>query len=220
MKRANRREVHPTAARCEVKLCASLLTPYGTDPSLLATPWTGTLQYSDEDEKIELTLASGSWYTLDFERCDQGDSSAMEVLDATSQDLAVFMELFDRDRSLRDKFEEAGAYLGLLICDRISVPEEHRGRKFGLLLQSLVIEELGGITRLPVCTPAAFEVPPDSPERAAADRCNARLWKAFGFKQHTKEVFWIPSMLQTVASHNVRRYSEAVDKAAPITVVV
>ncbi len=41
---------------------------------------------------------------------------------------------------------------GILICDRISVPEPFRGRKFGLLPEALVIEQLGGITRLPVCT--------------------------------------------------------------------
>jgi hypothetical protein len=36
-------------------------------------------------------------------------------------------------------------------------------------------------------SPAAFEVPGDSPERPAADRRNVKLWKAFGFHRFRQD---------------------------------
>jgi hypothetical protein len=138
----------------------------------------------------------------------------MEVLDADSADSEVFGAMLDDDGQVLEKFHEYGYCGGLLICDRVSVPQAFRGRKFGCLLVAAVIQQMGS-NRLVVTTPAAFEIEARTPERKRADERNRRLWKKFGFVRHTQEAWWLPN--STATEGLVERYAALVEAAPAIT---
>src|SRR5579884_1531487 len=83
---------------------------------------------------------------------------------------------------------------GMVVADRVSVPPPYRGRKYGLLLTTLVLLELGR-WRVAVAMPAAFEVEPGSPGREEADRRNIRLWEAFGFVRFADNAYYLDTGL-------------------------
>lgn len=150
-------------------------------PDLIWTTWDAKLVYEDEDLGLEVTLAEARFGTVDFDRLESADIPLDEALDEYSEDYTPFCSMADGfgiSDSLQDKL--ASYPTGMVVVDRVSVPSEYRGRKYGLLLTTLVLIELGR-QRLAVAMPAAFEVKPGSPGRKEADRRNVKLWETFGF---------------------------------------
>lgn len=173
---------------------------------------------SDEDLP-DLVLAEARCGTVDFDRLSQAGIGLDEALDAYSGDFEEFCTMAD-GFGITDELQDAlESYArGIVVLDRVTVPELLRGRRFGLLLSSLVLRELGW-QRLAVAMPAAFEVEPRSPARPSADERNVRLWTEFGFQRYRNEgIYFLDTGLNTL-DNNVRRYRSAVDDGAPIVVL-
>jgi hypothetical protein len=140
--------------------------------------------------------------------------SPVEVLDAHSRDFSVFCNLFDQEAELKEELQEYGYCAGLLICDRVWVPDALRGRKFGPLLMASVIAELG-LDRLVVCTPGAFDLPEDA-KRAPVIERNEKIWGQFGFQEYAPEVWWLPQGIDR-AYEMTDHYAKLVSEAEPLT---
>jgi hypothetical protein len=209
---------------CEIKLGTRRIAT-GDDSDRLITLWSGALIYPAETVGYELdsdtggseydledvVLAEGRFATIDLWRFRHSHEAVVFALDGESADFEVFAGLFDDDDNVKDDF---GDYVpGLLICERVSVPLAFRGRKFGPLLMAGVIAELAE-SRLPVCTPGAFDVP-DEDRDGVIDR-NQVIWGTFGFERYTDDIWWLPDSPE-VAYENIDRYAKLASEAEPIT---
>jgi hypothetical protein len=184
-------------------------------PDLIWTIWDAKLVYGYEDLGHQITLAEARFGTVDFDRLEATNIRLDEALDEYSQDYTPFCSMADGfgiSDSLQDRL--ASYATGLVVVDRVSVVPEHRGRKSGLLLTTLVLVELGR-QRVAVAMPAAFEVEPGNPRRAEADRRNARLWEAFGFVRFADNAYYLDTNLTTLGE-NLERFKSAMEAGPPI----
>lgn len=214
--------VHPESADLSVELSGTVVI--SDEPDLIWTTWEGRLVFPAEllsdlldREMPDLVLADGRWASVDFERLQKAGVPLVEALDAYSEDFVEFCSMADGYRITDELQDRLMAYVGgMVIADRVSVPDAFRGRKYGLLLMSLVLQELGR-GRLAVAMPAAFEVPPGSPGRQEADRRNARMWETFGFERYRGDAYFLNTALTTLED-NVARFKLAVEAAEPIRI--
>lgn len=184
-------------------------------PDLIWTTWDAKLVYGDEDLGLEVALAEARFGTVDFDRLESADIPLDEALDEYSEDYTPFCSMADGfgiSDSLQDKL--ASYSTGMVVVDRVSVPSEYRGRKYGLLLATLVLVELGR-QRVAVAMPAAFEVEPGSPGRGEADRRNVKLWEAFGFVRFADDAYYMDTDLTTLGK-NLERFKSEIENAPPI----
>lgn len=215
--------VHPDPSDLSVELTGTI--PVEEEIDLVWTAWEARLVYSAEmlsddlgtdDSLPELVLAEGKFASIDFERLREAGFSLDEALDAYSQDYAEFCVMADDDGIADDLQDVLAQYAtGMVIADRIRVPEPFRGRRYGLFLTTVVLIELGR-QRVAVAMPAAFEVQPGSPDREDADRRNAELWKAFGFEQYRQDQVCFLDTGTNVLEENLRQFKAEIEAASPI----
>jgi hypothetical protein len=217
------------------------------------TFWDATLEHviydddliDDDEERLEtadfveidhVTVASGSWCTMDFDRTGPLDPWLLD----TQALLQVLLSQAE-DNILRPEISKTGNYTGLLFCETLSVQNAYRGHKFGLLLEAMVIQELAGTRRLPVCLPDFKIVTGDyfaylEPKRTGGRRSIddperiRRICKEFGFRRRrvshrpgnggpiSTDVYWLPNGDNKVARRNVWRYLGAAEAAGPIKI--
>lgn len=184
-------------------------------PDLIWTTWDAKLIYGDEDLGNEATLAEARFGTVDFDRLESSNISLDEALDEYSEDYTPFCSMADGFGicdSLQDRL--ASYPTGMVVVDRVSVVPAYRGRKYGLLLTTLVLAELGR-QRVAVAMPAAFEVEPGSPGRKEADRRNVKMWEAFGFVRFADDAYYLDTDLTTL-DENLARFRSEIEDAPPI----
>lgn len=184
-------------------------------PDLIWTIWDAKLVYGDEDLGHEVTLAEAHFGTVDFDRLEAADIRLDEALDEYSEDYTPFCSMAD-GYGISDSLQQrlASYATGMVVVDRVSVGPDYRGRKYGLLLTTLVLAELGR-QRVAVAMPAAFEVEPGSPGRAEADRRNVRLWEAFGFVRFADNAYYLDTALTTLGE-NLARFKSEMESGPPI----
>jgi GNAT superfamily N-acetyltransferase len=219
------RAIHPESRDLTVELRATV--PLADEPDSIWTKWTAQLKYpgeliagdldeDDEDDPPNLVLATAAYGSVDFQRLLDVGIPLLEALDADSGDYAAYCPMASGHEIADDL---AGGLVapvtGMVIADRVTVPEPFRGRRYGLLLMSVAIMELGR-ERLVVCTPAAFEVPRGSPKRTSADRRNVNLWKAFGFHQFRRDKTYFLDTATSALEHNLDLFQKEVDSAQPL----
>jgi hypothetical protein len=203
-----------------------------------------------EDENFEplaeVTVASGSWATLDFARAGHlanafynGAWDTWKVLDRGGFSLWPEPGRHPPDHTdLRPSIAKTGSYSGVLICDDLEVPRQYRGHKLGLLLEALAIQELAGSRRLPVCTPEleldfSGDWRADLLRRKVDKERLGRICAEFGFRRlktvnrftmQTKptsaDLYWMPTGRSRFAERNVARLWKEVEDSGPITMQV
>lgn len=219
------RRVHPQSAEVTVELAGSMQLHDDADAQLIWTTWDAKLCYSGEllaeDLGVEgglpdLMLAEATLGSVAFDRLEEADIPLAEALDAYSGDYEEFCCMADHYGIADDLQQALETYAaGMVVLDRVTVPAPFRGRRYGLLLATVVLMELGR-QRVAVALPAAFEVGPGSPGRQAADDRNAQLWTAFGFRRYRQEkVYFLDTATRTLQD-NLRRFGREVDEAEPI----
>lgn len=211
-------EVHPEARTLVVGLEADLgiAAPIGHWRAQLVYPGREiAFDLGREGPLEDLVLAYAKFAVVSLRQCEFEGANPAQVLRSEGEDLAAFGRFF-RHGSLAidvdvDVDDGPG---GLLIVDKVWAPEPFRGRRFGLLLVAAVLRELMPC-RLAVCKPAAFEVSPSSPERAAADERARRVWERFGFRPYKQDLLYLATDLVAV-EEKARRFSMEVDAARPV----
>ena len=205
--------VHPECSDLSVELSGHMSIE--DIPDLIWTTWDAKLVYGDDDLGDEVALAEARFGTVDFDRLESADIRLDEALDEYSEDYTPFCSMADGygiSDSLQDRLVSYAT--GMVAVDRVSVAPEYRGRKYGLLLTTLVLVELGR-QRVAVAMPAAFELEPGSPGRKEADRRNVKLWEAFGFVRFAEDAYYLDTDLTTLGENLVRFKSE-METAPPI----
>lgn len=205
--------VHPECSDLSVELSGRTFVE--DIPDLIWTIWDAKLVYGDEDLGHEVTLAEARFGTVDFDRLESADIRLDEALDEYSEDYTPFCSMADGfgiSDSLQDRL--ASYATGMVVVDRVSVDPEYRGRRYGLLLTTIVLVELGR-QRVAVAMPAAFEVKPGSPGRKEADRRNVKLWEAFGFVRFADDAYYMDTDLTTLGE-NLARFKSEIETAPPI----
>jgi hypothetical protein len=211
---ASGRSVHPVCADLSVELSGSVYVEDVTD--LIWTTWEGKLAYSDEELGVDAVLAEARFATVDFDRLEAADIPLVEALDEYSQDFTPFCSMADGCGITDDLQDKLASFpSGMVVVERVSVPAGFRGRRYGLLVTTIGLLELGR-GRVAVAMPAAFEIEPDSPEREAADRRNVELWENFGFVRFARDAFYLDTALITLCD-NLGRFKAELEAADPIT---
>jgi hypothetical protein len=155
------RAIHPESRDLTLELSATV--PLADEPDAIWTKWTAQLKYpgeliagdldvDDADDPPNLVLATARYGSVDFQRLLDVGIPLLEALDANSGDYAAYFPMASGHEITEDL---AGALVapvtGIVIADRVSVPEPFRGRRYGLLLTTAALMELGR-ERVVVCT--------------------------------------------------------------------
>ena len=146
------------------------------EPDAYITDLNGEILVSREGADDELRVGTVSAHSVHLGEADEDGVPWLDILDARSEDTAMYTDLFDSDGSCYGEWVESTLEpfgSDLLILDRIRIKPEYRGHGYGLYAAQLMITGFasGGVV---ACVPAPYELLENVSPRAPSTRASNR----------------------------------------------